>query len=366
MKQYRNKINIANKILIVFKVFIYTALLVAANTQIHAQSVSEPIDTKTTQNVTLNKYSGVEGTIREFLCTPDQDTNGGALTSCINKLYRFSIVSGGLLCVFFIVFAGYQYILGGESGKKKGKDILFNSLTGLAVLGSSFVLLNFINPNITIFKVIQAPIYKSADLASCEDLGFGKGCNLAIAQPGSDFSTDKKFDGSYKACGKSFSDPNLEKTSISTVRVKVWDINQSGSKFTKEISLQAHSCVAERLKKAFTQYYNDPEKFPISDGGGYNVRNIAGTNRLSAHSFGLTFDINAKLNCHADNNGVCKVKDWAYKPCPNSGCSPYSITEASSIARAMKSNGFGWGGNWKSSKDYMHFSCTENEQGTCN
>ena len=340
------------------KLFIaLTTLLILNPVVVIAQSTATTVD--------VPEYKNVQQSVSSFLCTPSEPSDGRDLERCVNKLYRFGIAFGAIALVFFVVYAGYLYITGGEAGKGNAKGVLQNSLVGMGLLLGSYVLLRFINPNLVVFKPIQPPIFIAEDLPTCEALGLGVNCNLASATPGADFSIDNKFTGSYVACGKTFSNPNIEKNNIERVPVKVWDIDSGGAKFSKDLTLQMNKCISERTKKAFSEYYLAPDKFPIKEMGGYGIRNIAGTTRISAHAFGLTIDINHVTNCHADNNGTCKSKDWTYKPCPGANCSPYSITTSSGLYTALKANGFGWGGQWNSSKDYMHFSCVENEQGKC-
>jgi hypothetical protein len=75
--------------------------------------------------------------------------------------------------------------------------------------------------------------------------------------------------------------------------------------------------------------------YVINSLGGYNNRNIAGTNTLSNHAFGNAIDINPSANPHLKDGRL--VTD---------------IPDASALAQKW---GLGWGGNWRSSKDAMHF-----------
>lgn len=137
-------------------------------------------DSSTGKN--LVEYSGVQSTIEDYLCKPNAD--GYGLVHCVNKLYRLGVAVGAMLLVFFMVLAGYLYITGGENGKTKAKELIYSTLTGIGVLLTSFLLLNFINPSLTTFKPIQPPIFSAAELASCQDLGFEGGCILASDDPG--------------------------------------------------------------------------------------------------------------------------------------------------------------------------------------
>lgn len=89
----------------------------------------------------------------------------------------------------------------------------------------------------------------------------------------------------------------------------------------------------------------------------FNYRVIAGTSKLSNHSYGMAIDINPFFNPyvtfpngepHASPTGseyyIDRDKDFAYK-----------ITTDDPAYKLFTEHGFTWGGNWKSSKDYQHF-----------
>jgi len=78
--------------------------------------------------------------------------------------------------------------------------------------------------------------------------------------------------------------------------------------------------------------------YKIKSIGGYNYRNISGTNKLSNHAFGNAIDINPQAN----PMGHSLVTDMP--------------TGISAIAAR---NGFDWGGDWKSKKDAMHFEISQ-------
>jgi hypothetical protein len=143
-----------------------------------ALDIPDPLTVNNNSGAALPKYNaGVDQSIADYLCTPEG--KGSDLFNCVNRLYRFSITAGSIAVVFFIVLAGYIYITGGESQKSKAKSILFSSLTGLGIILTSFVLLNFINPDLVRIKTIQPPIFTSADLPKCEEIGFSANCIIS-------------------------------------------------------------------------------------------------------------------------------------------------------------------------------------------
>jgi hypothetical protein len=80
---------------------------------------------------------------------------------------------------------------------------------------------------------------------------------------------------------------------------------------------------------------NNLEAFVHTFDGAYCYRNIAGTNRLSAHASGMAIDLNARWNRRGN----------------------YSTLHPG-IVTCFKEAGFKWGGDWKH-KDAMHFEYPE-------
>lgn len=83
--------------------------------------------------------------------------------------------------------------------------------------------------------------------------------------------------------------------------------------------------------------------YKISSIGGYNARNIAGTGTPSFHAQGAAIDINPGANPVGPANTNNLPAD---------------------IAAIAAKHGLGWGGNWKSKKDPMHFSIAQSEGGS--
>lgn len=160
-----------NKFKFIFKYFqiIFLTLVLVNPVMVVAQTKSTTIDRPT--------YSGVDSSIKSYLCVPDESgTNGHALENCVNKMYRFGVAVGAIALVFFLVYAGYLYMTGGESSKASAKGVLQNALIGMALLLGSYLLLSFINPSLVLFKPIQPPIFNAANLPNCEEVGFQTDC----------------------------------------------------------------------------------------------------------------------------------------------------------------------------------------------
>ena len=78
--------------------------------------------------------------------------------------------------------------------------------------------------------------------------------------------------------------------------------------------------------------------------GSYNWRPIAGTHRLSSHSFGIAIDINTSVSDY-----------WRWNlPASRTGTLTYRNRIPLEIVRIFESQGFIWGGKWYH-YDTMHF-----------
>ncbi len=152
--------------------------LLAYSPYAQAQGLPDPL--KPSTSVTSNdlpKYNaGVDQSIKDYLCTPNDNNLGVGLYDCITRLYKFGISFGAIVLVFFVVYAGYLYIISGEKGKGSAKNYISSAITGMIIILSSYVLLNFISPELVKFKPIQPPIFSAADLPKCEDIGFSTNC----------------------------------------------------------------------------------------------------------------------------------------------------------------------------------------------
>jgi hypothetical protein len=98
---------------------------------------------------------------------------------------------------------------------------------------------------------------------------------------------------------------------------------------------------------------------PTGDGNNtaaYVCRAARGQTRFSQHAYGLAIDVNPFVNPQVKRDLVVPELASAYKDrgWRRSGM----FLPGSAAVRAFTSQGWGWGGTWTSSKDYMHFSAS--------
>lgn len=132
---------------------------------------------------------------------------------------------------------------------------------------------------------------------------------------------------------------------LTTVPVECLDVN--GQIVTRNITV--HKMVAESVQAAMHELAQSG--FIVKGVGSYNWRDMVGASgKRSMHSYGLAIDINAEDNPFIKNGKVLYGTTWS--PSTN----PYAFSQDK--ADILIKEGWYWGGNWKSSKDYMHFSVT--------
>lgn len=126
---------------------------------------------------------------------------------------------------------------------------------------------------------------------------------------------------------------NLVEIDFLGAKLLVTKINSIDKKLTQ---------VAKELAK-----YPDLKKYLDNVGGTFNWRKIAGTDRLSTHSFGMTIDINVKY---------ANYWRWAVEDKTEDGKRPitYKNRIPLKIIQIFEQNGFIWGGKWYH-YDTMHF-----------
>lgn len=106
--------------------------------------------------------------------------------------------------------------------------------------------------------------------------------------------------------------------------------------------------VATKLKQIGEELDDDPtlEPFLTNIGGTYKWRKVAGTNRLSLHSFGIAIDLNVSQSSYWQWDCKCTDEKTILKPHKNR--IPQKIIDV------FEKHGFIWGGKWYH-YDTMHF-----------
>jgi co-chaperonin GroES (HSP10) len=108
-----------------------------------------------------------------------------------------------------------------------------------------------------------------------------------------------------------------------------------------------HNSIRDRLESIDAQWRSNGGNsfYNVYSVGAYNCRRITNGSRYSVHAYGLAVDINPRDNPYHSKSGACRTN------------------MPSSFSSLFTSRGFGWGANWRSVCDAMHFSGASNEGG---
>lgn len=100
---------------------------------------------------------------------------------------------------------------------------------------------------------------------------------------------------------------------------------------------------------------DDERSMTANNTSAFNYRHIAGTSRLSNHSWGRAIDVNPLYNPLVARGGTVVQPRAGRRWANRSRKSPYRIVQGDLLYRLFRQHGFSWGGSWKKRKDYQHF-----------
>lgn len=131
------------------------------------------------------------------------------------------------------------------------------------------------------------------------------------------------------------------------VAKKLVEITWCPKLVNQKIKVTTVNGIDKKIQKIGTELDQYPElkAYITNIGGTFNWRKIAGTNRLSTHSFGMTMDINTKFSNYWQWDCKCTNEETKLK---------YKNRIPKKIIAIFEKHGFIWGGNWLH-YDTMHF-----------
>lgn len=114
----------------------------------------------------------------------------------------------------------------------------------------------------------------------------------------------------------------------------------------------------ERMELANGYMGNDPPLAQQNNTAGFNCRRpVGGGRRWSEHSYGTAVDINPDQNPYVSRSG--HVEPLFGGPFVDRRLdAPGMLRAGDVVIRAFRSIGWRWGGSWRGTKDYMHFSAS--------
>jgi hypothetical protein len=103
---------------------------------------------------------------------------------------------------------------------------------------------------------------------------------------------------------------------------------------------------------------NDFASIEANNTSAFNCRATTGAKTLSQHGLGLAIDLNPLINPYVDKSGTSHAKSKPFDTLKERKTSkaPGMILDGDVVVKAFAKRGWKWGGNWKSLKDYQHFS----------
>ena len=139
--------------------------------------------------------------------------NASDPASLVNAIYQYALGIAGTLAVVMIVYGGVKYVVTGGNGaaQKDAMDIIKSAVWGIVLLGGAFLILNTVNPTLTILKnpgltpvTIVAPPTTSGGPASgpydpVVDPASTKNSDTHIAQLAQQYLQIKSGDGLSKS-----------------------------------------------------------------------------------------------------------------------------------------------------------------------
>ena len=102
---------------------------------------------------------------------------------------------------------------------------------------------------------------------------------------------------------------------------------------------------------------DDDQSMSADNTSAFSCRRVAGTNRWSAHAYGMAIDINPLENPYLVDGAVRPPAGSRFAQLdrsPGAAAPAGVITSGDVVVRAFADAGWSWGGNW-SSPDYQHF-----------
>jgi poly-gamma-glutamate synthesis protein (capsule biosynthesis protein) len=117
-----------------------------------------------------------------------------------------------------------------------------------------------------------------------------------------------------------------------------------------------------RRMRLVDDYGGDDDRSMAADNtSAYNCRRVAGGDRWSEHAYGRAVDLNPVENPYVTGSSVSPAEGLRFARVDRSdGADPAPgvIHADDVVVTAFTGIGWGWGGEWTSSRDYQHFSLT--------
>ncbi|TNC17980.1 M15 family metallopeptidase [Georgenia sp. 311] len=101
---------------------------------------------------------------------------------------------------------------------------------------------------------------------------------------------------------------------------------------------------------------SDAASMAANNTSAFNCRAVTGGTSFSEHAYGRAIDVNPLVNPYVVGSTVLPPAGAPYAD--RSHHAPGTIHPGDEVVRAFAARGWAWGGDWRSPKDYQHFSTT--------
>jgi hypothetical protein len=109
----------------------------------------------------------------------------------------------------------------------------------------------------------------------------------------------------------------------------------------------------ERMEPVDVFGADDDASMAANNSSAFNFRNVAGTDTLSRHAFGMAIDLNPLQNPMIIGPDVFPPAGAAYVE--RAPVRPGMIVRPGPVIDLFAAQGWAWGGDWPQVKDYHHF-----------
>jgi hypothetical protein len=112
----------------------------------------------------------------------------------------------------------------------------------------------------------------------------------------------------------------------------------------------------ERMQKVDVYGGSDDASMEANNTSAFNCRTVAGSTAWSEHAYGRAIDINPVQNPYVRGTSVEPPAGRAYLD--RGDVRPGMIVDGDVVVRSFTEQRWGWGGHFRNSKDYQHFSAS--------
>ncbi len=272
-----------------------------------------------------------------------------SLVTTVDNVIDFLIILAVILSTIMLAIGGFKLVAskGNPGAMKDAKQYLINVCIGILIVMAAWTIVD------TLMKLLVNDTV-SATYGPWHDIK-GSMCGTMFA-PG-EAITDAIQIGTHTNAVV-FDESGVEAGTVvtlyqsggtshvsGTVSASACDTSQLTRTSFLGHSIQIHRSLVPSLQRIDSAWRSrgGTSAYRVYSLGGYSCRTVAGSNKQSYHSFGLAIDVNAATNPHLQSTCRTDMPSW--------------------FRDLFLKEGWGWGCNWRSSKDAMHFSKASSEGG---